>query len=241
MLLTFYAAGPEVFLPHAADISRRKAEIGARHDILVRSPIDNDIDLGAGDASQRIYRHNRAMMLGCDAIIANLTPFRGPSADDGTAFELGFFDALRRPGFAYSNVSGGLAERTRAFLAKVPDRTRLAIEDFGLPANLMLPHAVLERGGLPIFTPEDGGDYPLDDLGGFERLVAAIAERCAPMARLRGAAVAALGCLEAATETLRRPHPALQGATPLEVIFGDPSEEQRLIMLLGGVRAEGGA
>jgi nucleoside 2-deoxyribosyltransferase len=103
MLLTVYAAGPEVFLPHAAEIFRQKAAICHDHGIVMRAPLDDAVDLAAPDASRRIYRQNRAMMLGCDAIIANLTPFRGPSADDGTAFELGFFDALGRPAFAYSN------------------------------------------------------------------------------------------------------------------------------------------
>ena len=233
MLLTIYAAGPEVFLPHGAEISRRKAGICARHGIHLRAPIDNDVDISAADASGRIYRHNLAMMLGCDAIVANLTPFRGPSADDGTAFELGYFDALRRPAFAYSNAAEPLAERTRAFLAREPDRIPLAIEDFGLAANLMLPHAVLERGGLPMFTPAAGGDRPLDDRDTFELLVAAIAERCAPIGRLRGAAAAVLGSREAAAQALRLPLPALLGATALEAVIADPSREEWLVQLLG--------
>ena len=93
------------------------------------------------------------MMLACDIIIANVTPFRGPSADDGTAFELGFFDALGRPAFAYSNVAGDLAARTRRFLDRMPDPAPFAVEAFALPCNLMLPLAVLARGGLPVFTP----------------------------------------------------------------------------------------
>jgi hypothetical protein len=115
-------------------------------------------------------------MLASDIMIANLTPFRGPSADDGTAFELGFFDALGRPIFAYSNACGGLAERTRAFLARVPDT--LAVEDFGLPCNLMLPHAVLQRGGLPMVTPPGGGDLRPDDLTVFEQTVGLAAAQC---------------------------------------------------------------
>ena len=175
------------------------------------------------------------MMLDCDAVIANLTPFRGPSADDGTAFELGFFDALRRPAFAYSNAAGMLADRTRAFLAKVPDPVRLAVEDFGLPANLMLPHAVLARGGLPMFVPADGLDCTLDDTATYERLVAAVAQRCAPVGRLRGAATAILGSPDAAAQALRRPHPALEGASLLEAVIADPARESRLLDLLGGL------
>ncbi len=155
----------------------------------------------------------------------------------GPLSSLGFLMRSVGPGFAYSNAGAGLAERTRAFLAKVPDRIALAIEDFGLPANLMLPHAVLERGGLPVFTPADGVDDPIDELGTFARLVSAIALRCTPIGRLRGAAAAALGCSEAAAQALRRPHPALQGATPLEAVIADPSAGPRLAMLLGDMRA----
>ncbi|WP_228260705.1 nucleoside 2-deoxyribosyltransferase [Marinobacter orientalis] len=37
---------------------------------------------------KRIYRASRELMDSCDAIIANLTPFRGISADPGTVFEV---------------------------------------------------------------------------------------------------------------------------------------------------------
>lgn len=180
-MLTAYNAGPDVFFPDPVSHARRKVAICARYGIVGRAPLDNDIDLSAPDASLQIYRQNRTMMLSCDIIIANLTPFRGPSADDGTAFELGFFDALGRPSFAYSNSAGLLASRTRAFLSSVPDAGTFSVEDFGLPCNLMLPHAVLDRGGLPMFTPADGVDRAFDDLETFERLVAAIAESATAM------------------------------------------------------------
>ena len=34
-------------------------------------------------------------MQGCDAMIVNLTPFRGPSADVGSAYEMGFMRGAR--------------------------------------------------------------------------------------------------------------------------------------------------
>ena len=176
-MLTSYNAGPDVFFPDPFAHAARKAAICARHGILGREPVESGVDLAAPDASARIYRANRELMLSCDIIIANLTPFRGPSADDGTAFEVGFFDALERPAFAYTNLAEGLARRTRRFVAKNPDPGLFAIEEFGLPTNLMLPHAVLCRGGLPMFTPLDGRDRRFDDLETFERLVAAIAAR----------------------------------------------------------------
>ncbi len=177
--LTAYLAGPDVFFPDALAHARRKVAICSRYGIIGRSPLESAVDLSAPDAALQIYRANRAMMLSCDIIIANLTPFRGPSADDGTAFEVGFFDALGRPAFAYSNVAGDLAARTRHFLAAMPDPAPFAIESFALPCNLMLPHAALARGGLSVFTPGDGTDRAYADLDVFERLVAAIRVRYA--------------------------------------------------------------
>lgn len=179
-MLSAYLAGPDVFFPDAAAHAARKVALCARHGIRGHAPLADGIDLSAPDAAGRIYAANRAAMLSCDAVIANLSPFRGPSADDGTAFELGFFDALDRPAYAYSNAAGLLAPRTRAFLAAMPDPAPFATEDFGLPSNLMLPHAVLNRGGLPLLTPADGTDRPFDDLETFGRLVAAIAARFPP-------------------------------------------------------------
>ena len=46
------------------------------------------------------------VMQDCDAMIVNLTPFRGPIADVGSAYEMGFMRALGRSIFAYSNMAG---------------------------------------------------------------------------------------------------------------------------------------
>jgi nucleoside 2-deoxyribosyltransferase len=62
----------------------------------------------ASSLGQRALAISRAMervMQTCDAMIVNLTPFRGPSADVGSAYEMGFMRALGRPIFAYSNDS----------------------------------------------------------------------------------------------------------------------------------------
>lgn len=46
----------------------------------------------------------------------------------------------------------------------------LAIENFGLPDNLMVAGALL--GGHPLVVPDDGRDRPFDALDVFERCVA---------------------------------------------------------------------
>ena len=85
-----YLAGPDLFVHDAVNIGRRKVELCARHGLIGLYPLDNAIDPAAKDTSLRIYRGNENMMMEADAIIANLTPFRGPGADAGTVYELGY-------------------------------------------------------------------------------------------------------------------------------------------------------
>ncbi len=101
--MKIYLAGPDVFLPDAVETGRRKQEICARHGLIGLYPLDNAVDLSAGDASLRIFRGNEAMMNGADAIIANLTPFRGASADAGTVYELGYMAGRGKLCLGYCN------------------------------------------------------------------------------------------------------------------------------------------
>ena len=106
-----YLAGPDVFLPDAVGIGRRKCEICARHGLTGLYPLDNSVDLSARNASLNIFRGNEAMMDAADAIIANLTPFRGPSADAGTVYELGYAAGRGKLCLAYSNDPTPYPER----------------------------------------------------------------------------------------------------------------------------------
>src|SRR5881394_131423 len=103
MALNIYLAGPEVFLPDAIAIGTTKREICARHGVRGLFPLDEAVDLAAPDASLRIFKGNEAMMDAADAIIANLTPFRGPGADAGTVYELGYMAGRGKRCLGYSN------------------------------------------------------------------------------------------------------------------------------------------
>src|SRR6266705_2581704 len=109
--MKIYLAGPDVFLLDAVEIGRRKCEICARHGVIGLYPLDNTVDLSARDASLRIFKGNEAMMDAADAIIANLTPFRGPSADAGTVYELGYAAGRGKLCLAYSNDPASYRER----------------------------------------------------------------------------------------------------------------------------------
>ena len=70
--MKIYLAGPDVFLPDAIEIGRRKAAICARHGLRGLYPLDNAVDLSAADASLAIFEGNEAMMASAVSIMASL-------------------------------------------------------------------------------------------------------------------------------------------------------------------------
>src|SRR5271155_608835 len=177
-----YLAGPDVFLPDAVEIGRRKAEICARHGLSGIYPLDNAIDRSAGDVSLRIFKGNQAMMDEADAIIANLTPFRGPGADPGTVYELGYMAGRGKLCLGYSNDPGSYADRVRRFTSvstsdgRLIDADGLTVEDFGLNDNLMMMHA-LDLHGCPLVSPQQRPADVWRDLTAFEACVRIAAGR----------------------------------------------------------------
>ncbi|MBR0713424.1 nucleoside 2-deoxyribosyltransferase [Bradyrhizobium liaoningense] len=171
--MKIYLAGPDVFLPDAIEIGRRKAAICAAHGLTGLYPLDNVIDLSAADASRQIFAGNEAMMDAADAIIANLTPFRGPGADAGTVYELGYMAGRGKLCLAYCNDPAVYADRVRRFGdvassdGRLVDAHGLTVEDFGLVDNLMMIHA-LELHGCPLVTPTEMPADIWHDLAAFE-------------------------------------------------------------------------
>ena len=182
--MKIYLAGPDVFLPDAVEIGRRKSEICAFHGMLGLYPLDNIIDIEAADASLKIFKGNEAMMNAADAIIANLTPFRGPGADTGTVYELGYMAGRGKLCLGYSNDPSPYADRARRFTRVVSrdgrliDACGLAVEDFGLSDNLMMIHA-LDLHGCTLLTPHERPGDIWHDLTAFEACVRTAAERLA--------------------------------------------------------------
>lgn len=181
--MKIYLAGPDVFLPDAVEIGRRKAAICARHGLTGFYPLDNIVDLSAADASLAIFKGNEAMMDSADAIIANLTPFRGPSADSGTVYELGYMAGRGRLCFAYSNDPAPYVERvarsfavTKATAGHLVDDDGLTVEDFGHADNLMMIHC-LDLHGARLVTPRQRPQDVWHDIASFEACVALAADR----------------------------------------------------------------
>lgn len=171
-----YLAGPDVFLPDAKAIGRSKREICAAHGLVGLFPLDNEIEPTGPDASMAIFKANTRMMREADAIVANLTPFRGPSADAGTVYELGFMAAQGKFCTGYSNIPGVYLDRVAGTRANghFHDSDGLVIEDFGLADNLMMVHA-LDLFGHALVTPQQTPIGLWQDLTAFEACVRIVA------------------------------------------------------------------
>ena len=179
--MKIYLAGPDVFLPDALDIGRRKVEICRHHGMTGLYPLDTAVDLSARDASLQIFKGLQAMMDASDAIIANLTPFRGPGADPGTVYELGYMAGRGKLCLGYCNDPTSYAERVARFTKVTSaankhliDSDGLTVENFGLPDNLMMIHA-LDLHGRPLVMPRERPDDIWHDLTAFETCVRLVA------------------------------------------------------------------
>ncbi len=145
-----YLAGPDVFLQEperrGAELKSVLAEFGLTGVFPLDKPASPpDPALPAG---YRIAAANEAHIASCQALIANLTPFRGPSADAGTVFELGFARARGLRLWGWSNVATPFATRTRAWAGGgMRDRDGMAIEEYCPADNLMIEGAIAATGG----------------------------------------------------------------------------------------------
>jgi nucleoside 2-deoxyribosyltransferase len=163
-----YLAGPDVFLPDAAEIGARKHALCARYGFAGLFPFDNQALPGPGQ-DRAIYAANLAMIRAAAAGIFNLTPFRGPSADAGTVFELGLMAGLGKPVFGYTHDMRDLRARVpRVGLGADGvwrDASGTSVEDFGNADNLMID-ACLAAAGPGIVRIDAGGR--LEGMAGFE-------------------------------------------------------------------------
>lgn len=146
-----YIAGPDVFRPDALELAEAARKAAASHGHEALLPLDNE-----AITAEEIFRANLALIAACDAVVANLEPFRGDEPDSGTCFEVGVAVALGKRVVGYLADARPLAEKMAERHGKrhVPgtgrpaDKDGNAVEDFGLPLNLMLsiPCEIVEGG-----------------------------------------------------------------------------------------------
>lgn len=176
--MKIYLAGPDVFLPTSGKpVFDAKKALCQRYGHDGVSPMDGELNLdglppyGQGLA---IYRGNLAHMRGCDAVIANMTPFRGVSMDSGTCFEMGFMAALGKPVLGYTHRAEPLAERTEQYYARHlhegldPYSAGTMIERFDMADNLMMVGAVV-LAGFEVIVATVAPGTELTSTSGFER------------------------------------------------------------------------
>jgi nucleoside 2-deoxyribosyltransferase len=177
-----YLAGPEVFLRDAVPQGEKKKALCNANGLEGIFPLDVEIAAEGHPREEialRISAANEGLIRSCAAVIANMTPFRGVSADVGTAYEMGFGCALGLAVFAYTNVSTPFTRRVELALGTgvqwdekgcLRDSHGMAIEEWDLSDNLMLEGGVHASGGA--FVVEDAPEgEELTYLGGFEKCV----------------------------------------------------------------------
>ena len=172
-----YLAGPEVFFPAAEHqaIVAEKQRLLLAYGLEGVDPLDTELAFSDNEAKfrrgHRIYRANRELMDSCDAIIANLTPFRGISADPGTVFEVGYMIGQGKRAFGFTLESRHYRERAGA---ADHDELGHAIEDFEMRDNLMIEGGIYGSGG-QLFVAEQPGEHPFFSAELFRRCARALA------------------------------------------------------------------
>lgn len=164
-----YLAGPDIFLPDGRAIGDAKIRLCAELGFEGLYPLDNGAD--PTDATA-IFQGDVAMMRRADIGLFNLTPFRGPSADAGTVFELGFMYALGKRIIGYSAVPGPYRLRVASPDGGRHDADGLEIEDFGRADNLMITEAL---GAGAFIADDEQGRATLAALGAFRRALQMLA------------------------------------------------------------------
>lgn len=154
--ISVYLAGPDVFSPDARQRLNTKERICEQLGLIPLNPVDNDGEVPEDSPQKQalaIYRGNLAKMEQSHAILANITPFRGPHMDPGTAFEIGFFIARGKPVVCYSESIEDLADRVLSWSnqgrtqtgQELRDCNGALIEDFQLKENLMIESAMAHQ------------------------------------------------------------------------------------------------
>jgi nucleoside 2-deoxyribosyltransferase len=185
-----YLAGPEVFLPNARAQLDKKIALTKAAGLIPVSPGDFVIP---PQPTPRQFGHaiseiDEKMMDSADAIIANLTPYHGVSADVGTCYELGYMCAQGKLVYAYTNVAADMKTRTTAHydgdVFRSEDgrlrgtRDGLSIEDVDMVDNLMMQGGVERRGG-QVVIHDAAVEQLYTDTTAFETCLRLLAERAA--------------------------------------------------------------
>lgn len=142
-----YLAGPEVFLPDPLARAAEMKDICHRLGAIGLFPLDNQHNVAHADAgvmAANISHADEALIRRCDAVVANMAPYRGASMDAGTSYEMGFAKGLGKLVVGYTTDWRRFSEKVAATTKLVPDgawwrdENGMLVRDFGLIDNLMV-------------------------------------------------------------------------------------------------------
>lgn len=145
-----YLAGWDVFSKNAKEIGEEYKKILSEYGLRGIFPLDDNIDKTGKtkkQLSKEYYQSNTNSIKNSVGVIANLSPFRGPSADAGTVWEVGYAIGKGIPVVGW-NVSTEYKIKCQRFQSRLKnciesyDYTDLEIEDFGNFDNLMIAESV---------------------------------------------------------------------------------------------------
>ena len=152
-----YLAGPEVFLPNATEMAEKQRQLCEKYGFIGLHPMDNNINLSdqSMQTAVQIYRSDVSQIRECNIVVANCNAFRGLLMDDGTAYEIGFGNALGKPAYGYIETLDSVSVRTReqypcqqlADGKTIDQEGYLVTEDFGTSINLMMQCGMIENSG----------------------------------------------------------------------------------------------
>ncbi len=174
-----YLAGPMVFYPDPDAVFAEMKAIMAAFDLVGVAPLDNQVGLedaqSGPELARSIYRADAELMLGVDAAIFNIDPFRrGTEMDAGTAFEVGFCAARRLPMTGWTvdgrpypdkvkhffsetfglSVSAAAATGSGATSGAARDPDGMLVHSEGMRQNLMIEMAIESLGGAVVADPD---------------------------------------------------------------------------------------
>lgn len=143
-----YLAGPDLFFEDRDARYTRLRAACAHAGLEAVAPTDGlEVHAeGPLPVAEQIYQHNLHQLRACDGVLVNLSPFRGVEPDSGSVFEAAFALATGKQVAGWIGDDWSTTERCAVLRKAWRDadgrvRDKLdggLVEDFGLPANLML-------------------------------------------------------------------------------------------------------
>ncbi len=113
-----YLAGPDVFEPNPKELAEKLKAVCQKFGLEGVFPLDAELALEGltpPEQARLIFNANVDLIRSCQGVLANMAPFRGPSMDVGTAWEMGCAYALNLPIVGYTNDDRPYPDRVKQY------------------------------------------------------------------------------------------------------------------------------